>query len=105
MAVAIVILAAVAVTIGSSRFALVASGEPRVSEQFSGVVSKVNGGQTQICMSVPSATEWRCGGLWIGGNETFPVVGDHIAVWVVQVPTDQGVMEQFILQPGSSAGT
>ena len=73
-----------------------------VTQELTGVVSKVNSDQTHICMTVGNSPEAVCSGLWLPDGTAFPPVGSRISVWVVKVPTARGSQDMFILQPNSA---
>ena len=105
LVVGVVVLVAIALIAGylASRLATPGPSPVSVTGELSGVVSKVNAGRTNICLTVSGNPEAVCSGLWLPDGVAFPSVGSRISVWVVRVPTAQGAQDMFVLEPTTPA--
>ena len=99
-AVAILVVAALVIGfLGSKLLGTTTSSSLRVTQELSGVVSVVNGGRTNICMTVEGSVDAICSWLWLPDGTSFPAVGTPISVWVITLPTANGVEDVFVLKP------
>lgn len=103
--VALVVVASLGIGFLGSRLIGPASSSLHVTQELSGVVSQVNGDQTNICMKVDVSADAVCSGLWLPDGTAFPTVGTSISVWVVTLPTANGVEDVFVLQPAGPPST
>jgi hypothetical protein len=104
-ALALVVAALVIGFLGSKLLGIQAGSSLRVTQELSGVVSLVNGDRTNICMTVDGSAEPVCSGLWLPDGTSFPVVRTPISVWVVTLPTANGVEDVFVLKPTGPPST
>jgi hypothetical protein len=96
---ALVLAALVAGFLGSKLLATPGTSSLHVTQELSGVVSLVNGDRTNICLTVAGSADPVCSGLWLPDGTTFPTVGTPISVWVVTLPTANGMEDVFVLKP------